>query len=816
MADAGAVLSVAAGFHRAGALDDADRLYARILDAVPGHGETHYLRGLIAHQRGDAAAARARLCRALAVRPASGSAHALLARVALDAGAAADALAAAATAAGLPDTAAAGAAVAGLAAARLGRPDAALPVVTTALRSAPQRPAVHLDLAALRLDGGDAAGARGTATRAVALAPDDAGAWSVLMRALRRLGARDDAARAARTASHLAPQDAVTRYNHALLLDDPGSSAASVESAFRRALALQPGLADAHAGLARTLARDVSPGGRDARCAVTRAAERAVRLAPERSDLLATAVGALCDAEALEPARRLLGRAVARRPGTAAAWSGLGDVERRQGRFAAAAHAFRRALALAPDDGTALTNLGTTLLHLSADGTVMGCYRRALALLPSHGTVHENIAVGEMRAGSWAEARASLIRALALAGTPVVRARLLGRLARARMGDGDPTAAIDLLDRVARMGGDSGSRAGRRFLAVRRLTPSRFAAEGGHRLWRVDAPETVALDLTAGFGPIRYDTPGTYQAELRDVAVVGRLFVVLDGGRLLYDGLSDSSPASLEMAPEVRFSLPDGRMLLDLPDSEETLDTPAVLLGGSDNFSHTFLDWSSRLGLLARRPELAGMPVVVSSAMPDSGLALMRRLGLSPSARLVRLAPGRLLRCRELHVPSLTHRYSRMAPRHVAHVRSRLGVDARPPGRERRRLFLTRATARHRRLINEAAILDRLGPFGLEVVRPETLSVDAQIDLFGDAELIVGPVGGGSAAIVMAPADAAIVELTHSQMRIDQYAIIAGLIGQPYAQVVGAPVANATGMNFDWDFEVEPAAVEAAIARLLR
>lgn len=809
MPEASAILSVATGFHRAGALDDADRLYARVLDAVPGHGETHYLRGLIAHQRGNVAVARARLRRALALRPASGGAHALLAAIVLDAGEPATALAAAGAAAGLADGAPAAATVAARAAALMRRPGAALPMLAAAAGTAPNRPDVRLQLAATRLEIGDAAGALQAAERTTALAPGDPAAWAVAMRARRRLGAGDGAIRAARVALRLAPHDPVTRYNHALLLDDTGAGAATVEAAFRRAIAVDPALPEAHAGLARTLARGTaSPGD-----AVARSAERAAALAPEREEILLAAVGALCDAEFLEPARRLLGRSVARRPDVATAWSGLGDVERRRGRFAIAARAFRRALALAPGDAMALANLGTTLLHLSDHGSAMRSYRRALTLLPSNGTVHENVAVGEMRADSWAAAAESLLRALALSDTPITHARILGRLARARFGSGDTEGATRLLDRVSAATGAAERRAGRRYHAVRRSAPHRFAQDGGHRARRVDPPAAVELDLPGGFGPISYDTPETYMAELRDVTVVGGLFVVLDGDRLLVDGLSDSSLDSLEMAAGVRFSLPDGRMLLDLPDTEQTLDAPAMLLGGSDNFSHTFLDWSSRLGLLSRHPGIGDMPVILSSAMPRSGRMLMERLGLPRSATPIHLAPGALLRCRELHVASLTHRFSRIAPQHVAYVRQRLGVSDRPTGR--RRLFLSRAAARHRRVINESAILDRLAPLGIEAVRPEALTIDDQIALFGDSELIVGAVGGGSAAILMAPAGAAVLELTHTEMRIDQYAIIAGLIGQRYDQVVGMPTANATGMNFDWDFEVDPDAIVAAIDRLL-
>ncbi|CAK0745447.1 hypothetical protein WCLP8_1570005 [uncultured Gammaproteobacteria bacterium] len=130
-------------------------------------------------------------------------------------------------------------------------------------------------------------------------------------------------------------------------------------------------------------------------------------------------------------------------------------------------------------------------------------------------------------------------------------------------------------------------------------------------------------------------------------------------------------------------------------------------------------------------------------------------------------------------------------------------------------MFLTRRQAATRALVNEAEIVAALAPFGIEVMVAEDLSLIEQLHRFAEAELIVTPLGGGSAAQLFAPTTAAIVELTHRHVLLPQYGIVAALLGQRYRQLVGPTVWNRHPGNFDWDFTVEPAAVVRAVRELI-
>ena len=64
------------------------------------------------------------------------------------------------------------------------------------------------------------------------------------------------------------------------------------------------------------------------------------------------------------------------------------------------------------------------------------------------------------------------------------------------------------------------------------------------------------------------------------------------------------------------------------------------------------------------------------------------------------------------------------------------------------RIYLSRAGAKHRRVLNETEVSSFLEKFGFKTVLPESLSLRDQIDLFRKAEAIISPHGAALAATV--------------------------------------------------------------------
>ena len=78
---------------------------------------------------------------------------------------------------------------------------------------------------------------------------------------------------------------------------------------------------------------------------------------------------------------------------------------------------------------------------------------------------------------------------------------------------------------------------------------------------------------------------------------------------------------------------------------------------------------------------------------------------------------------------------------------------------QRRRLYVSRRTAKLRRIVNEAEIHGIFAAHGVETVESEKLSAADQIALFMQAELVVAPHGAGLTNMVFCENPCAVVEL---------------------------------------------------------
>jgi capsular polysaccharide biosynthesis protein/Tfp pilus assembly protein PilF len=623
---------------------------------------------------------------------------------------------------------------------------------------------------------GDFAAAGAGYCRVLAFSPAYGEAWRLAGVAALQAGAAPKAVGLIARAVRRDPGDAEAWANLAGGLAQAGRQGAGF-AAHQRALALNPSYIQAFNSYGAAL-RD---GGDDGAAAVNW--RRALRLDPGRSDTmenLGVALTAGDPAEAVE-AVDLLIRAAELNGGRPDTLAKLGDALIKTRRWGAALNAFKRALAVEPD--------------------------------------HLNARLGEVKALDRAGDR----------GQAVARCRALLDVAE-RAGDAD--ALLQATGMLFDQGDGAGAAA-----AYRRFTPltadrRRFPGDGARAVTirsaaavcaarglpyrRLSAPRRHQAMLFDG-ETLTYELPETFIARIDDAEILPGNQSAVSGDALLLDGLNPYSRASLGLVPRVVRHAPDERALLDMdtPAGDAWSDEEAVLLGGSGNFSHNLNDWLSRLAVLQQAPELDGLPLLLAADASPGLVELLRLLGVDP-ARLVRAAAGRIERRRRLWVPSLTHHFQHAAPEYISFIRRRLAPLLEAGRADRpRRLYLTRRNAGYRAVVSEPEVLQALAPFGIEVIAPEDFSVAVQIRLFAAAELIIGPVGGGSAAMMFAPPGAAVVELTHDRMLLPQYPILAALLGLRFARVVGRRTENRGPFAFDWDFRLSPEAVAAAVRAAL-
>jgi hypothetical protein len=178
----------------------------------------------------------------------------------------------------------------------------------------------------------------------------------------------------------------------------------------------------------------------------------------------------------------------------------------------------------------------------------------------------------------------------------------------------------------------------------------------------------------------------------------------------------------------------------------------------TNNYHHWMIDLLPRL----RTAEENGYPlssfdhVIVNHADQAYQWETLDAFGISKK-RVINVDRGLALEVDELVVPSLKKSNETLPEKHLEFLRKNfLHAEAKS---NRRRIFLSRKDASHRRLLNEDEVVALFTDYGFERICLSGMSVREQAQLFAQSEIIAGPSGAGFANLVFASPDTRVVEL---------------------------------------------------------
>ena len=274
-----------------------------------------------------------------------------------------------------------------------------------------------------------------------------------------------------------------------------------------------------------------------------------------------------------------------------------------------------------------------------------------------------------------------------------------------------------------------------------------------------------------------HSTGSAFVAALEDVMLVTpHAFLASADGKLIADGYHNET--------FVRIPFKEGAALYDrlLADrrTHRRVSEPALAMIGpwSWIYHHWLFELLPRLAARERLAGLAELPIVVPADLSAVRAETLRRLGI----RQDRLLPfdGGVWRFDRLYVPSYPAPggYAR-AP--LVWLREKFGAVGRPS----RRIFVSRADASARRIINEEDVCRLLGARGFASVVPGRLAFADQVATFAEAEIIVGAAGAGLANVVFAPEGALLIELQPASYINRAHWFVANALAQRYAVVLG-------------------------------
>ncbi|MFC5727425.1 MULTISPECIES: glycosyltransferase family 61 protein [Nocardioides] len=252
--------------------------------------------------------------------------------------------------------------------------------------------------------------------------------------------------------------------------------------------------------------------------------------------------------------------------------------------------------------------------------------------------------------------------------------------------------------------------------------------------------------------------------EARSVTVPATFLLDIRGGRLSGDYGAAITPAGvLDHETSTYFGVEDWRehpifLRPSLGDIEHVPGTVLSLTtrGTSTNYYHFLYDAIGRLLSVEQcLPGVQPDAVVVSHATRYQR-ELLELAGVT--ARLIQPQRGRTVSADRLLVPSNPNAALQAPPAVVTWLRERL--PARNVPDLPRRLYLTRgALPRTRRYVEEAELWPHLEQRGFLRLDPGSLTVQEQIDVFAQAEVIVAPHGAALTNVTFSPPGVRVLEM---------------------------------------------------------
>lgn len=278
--------------------------------------------------------------------------------------------------------------------------------------------------------------------------------------------------------------------------------------------------------------------------------------------------------------------------------------------------------------------------------------------------------------------------------------------------------------------------------------------------------------------PRRYTVPELHVSRLPNCIVDTRSFLIMPNEHeYLMDSLRHTG-ALLGLG----YERPDEEVVQceigDIPERDERV----VVLGAQTNRNYSHWLVESLVRVLLFRPLDDGTHLFLTPPLSDWQRQTLELVGIG-AERVLELEPEGPIRFREaIAVSRGMGRMPDLRPTGVAAL-----AELAPPSTERRRIYCSRAGTNRRHITNEAEVADLLLRHGFESLRPETLPIREQIEIFAGAEAVFALHGSALTNIAFSRPGTLVIELEAEGFNLGALRwnwILASLREQPFVQVV--------------------------------
>jgi len=336
------------------------------------------------------------------------------------------------------------------------------------------------------------------------------------------------------------------------------------------------------------------------------------------------------------------------------------------------------------------------------------------------------------------------------------------------------------------------------------------------------APAHAELTPSLVHEAMRYVRPAVFYAGLEDVTLMPRSgYACTSDGYILYRELgyqaSDPAPG---LGGRCLGVDPDGTVKVNQSGDGQLVSEECIFLGGQQNFGHFVIENLTRLAMIDRLPaHTRNLPVVVYNDLPKRYYEFLELCGIERN-RLKFISPSPAYFSKVWIVSSPFFRPGKRAYDfcwwadavwHLRHVASR---QMAPRESQRLKLYLHRANAKWRRIVNDGAVTDLVRQHGYIPVALEEMAASQQLELILNARSIVAAAGATEAITIFAQPECHIIELMPPRLIGEAGSMcFAAILGQPFTRLRGRSANNETAerTRIERDFVIDCGALEEAL-----
>jgi tetratricopeptide (TPR) repeat protein/capsular polysaccharide biosynthesis protein len=225
-----------------------------------------------------------------------------------------------------------------------------------------------------------------------------------------------------------------------------------------------------------------------------------------------------------------------------------------------------------------------------------------------------------------------------------------------------------------------------------------------------------------------------------------------------------------------------------LPPLQKIDGSVAVLSGLSGHiYFHWMVDILPRIALLKR----SGINLnqidkfMVNSIRLPFQRETLQKLGI-PLNKVLESDQFSHIQAKQLIVPSFAGYLGWLEPWAIDFLRQQfLTPDIKATSDYPQRIYISRAHARHRRVLNETEVMEKLSQYGFVSIQLETLSFTEQVGLFSQAEAIIAPHGSGLTNIMFCHPSAQVAEFVSPHYNRHYYWVISQYLGLEHYCLTG-------------------------------